>query len=649
MSVVDDIKDRVDIVELIGQSVKLRKTGKNFTGFCPFHPNTRTPAFVVFPDTGNWRCFGACNEGGDLFKFVMKKEGWDFPEALRRLAERAGVELPARTQAQDIADESHARLREALEIAVAFYRHHLRETASGEPVLAYLRQRDVTDPTLETFEIGYAPHTWDAALHHLQDRGYSEQELLDAGLVSERESGGAYDRFRHRIMIPIRDARGRMAGFGARIVDPNDVPKFLNSPQTALFDKGRLLYGLDKARQAIRAADQAVIVEGYLDVMALHQAGYANAVSPMGTALSEDQLRLLKRFTRRIVLALDADAAGDQATLRGLTLAREAMDRQADPVFDARGLVRHEGRLDAELRVVTLPAGKDPDEVVAADPAGWPALVGRAQSVVDYVLDVMTAGHDTSDPKVKAQVARQVMPLIADVADPVEREAYRQKLARRLQVDERALLSGGGQAASGRRRRTAAPAPETPLQAPEASEARIERFCLGLLLRSPEIAYRVDRQLAELDLERLVPQDFTGTERQVIFQAIRTALAQDDQDPGEGWRHHVPEALTEYAQSMLDEIGSLSAVTSIDLNQPKVLEEVLARFLQLRKRVLEADLQQIQFQLLAAQEQARDTGAETGEEKALLAARVRKLAGQKARLEQALVRRQGAAPSPRAS
>ena len=648
MSVVDDIKDRVDIVELIGQSVKLRKTGKNFTGFCPFHPNTRTPAFVVFPDTGNWRCFGVCNEGGDIFKFVMKKEGWDFPEALRRLAERAGVELPARAQAQDAADESHARLREALEIAVAFYRHHLRETAAGEPVLDYLHRRNVTDAALETFEIGYAPHTWDAALHHLQERGYSEQELLDVGLVSERDSGGTYDRFRHRIMIPIRDARGRMAGFGARIVDPNDVPKFLNSPQTVLFDKGRLLFGLDKARQAIRAADQAVIVEGYLDVIGLHQAGYANAVSPMGTALSEDQLRLLKRFTRRIVLALDADAAGDQATLRGLTLAREAMDRQADPVFDARGLVRHEGRLDAELRVVTLPAGKDPDEVVAADPAGWPALVGRAQSVVDYVLDVMTAGHDLADSKVKAQVARQVLPLIADVADPVEREAYRQKLARRLQVDERALPSGGGPPEPGRRRRPAAPPPEAPPQAPEASEARIERFCLGLLLRSPEIAYRVDRQLAELDLERLVPQDFTGTERQVIFQAIRTALAQDDQDPGEGWRHQVPEALIEYAQSMVDEIDPQSAVTSIDLSQPKVLEEVLARFLQLRKRVLEADLQQIQFQLLAAQDEARETGAETGEEKALLAARVRKLAGQKARLEQALVRRQGAAPSPRA-
>jgi DNA primase len=643
MSVADEIKDRIDIVELIGQSVKLRKTGKNFTGFCPFHPNTRTPAFVVFPDTGNWRCFGACNEGGDIFKFVMKKEGWDFPEALRRLAERAGVELPARTQVEDAAEESHQRLREALEAAVAFYRHHLRETAAGEPVLAYLHKRGLSDEALEGFEIGYAPHTWDAGLNHLQERGYSEQELLDAGLVSEREAGGVYDRFRHRIMIPIRDARGRMAGFGARIVDPNDVPKFLNSPQTPLFDKGRLLFGLDKARKAIRSADQAVIVEGYLDVIALHQAGYANAVSPMGTALSEDQLRLLKRFTRRIVLALDADAAGDQATLRGLTLARDAMDRQADPVFDARGLVRHEGRLDAELRVVTLPPGKDPDEVVAEDPAGWAGVVGRAQSVVDYVLDVLTSGQVVADPKMKSQVARQILPLIEDVADPVEREAYRQKLARRLQVDERALQPGGGKPSGGRKRRT--PPAEAALQAPEPSEARIERFCLGLLLRSPEVAYRVDRQLVELDLERLVAQDFTGTERQVIFQAVRGALAQDDQDPGERWRRQLPEALVSYAQSLVEEIESLSTVTSMDLNQPKVLEEVLARFLQLRKRVLDSDLQQIQFQLLAAQDEA---GSEATDEKAVLAGQVRKLAGQKARLEQALARRQGLSPAPRA-
>ncbi len=209
--------------------------------------------------------------------------------------------------------------------------------------MAYLNERGLTQATVSAFELGYAPQTWEAARMHLADRGHSDADLKAVGLVGERDTGGVYDRFRHRIMIPIRDARGRMAGFGARVVDPHDQPKFLNSPQTPLFDKSHLLYGLDRARKAIRLEDRAVIVEGYLDVIALHQAGHENVVSPMGTALSEHQLALLKRYSRRIILALDADAAGDQATLRGLNIAREALDRELDPVFDARGLIRHEG------------------------------------------------------------------------------------------------------------------------------------------------------------------------------------------------------------------------------------------------------------------------------------------------------------------
>src|SRR3989304_2357708 len=269
MTVVEEVKDRLDIADVVGESVTLKKAGKNLTGFCPFHANTRTPAFVGFPDPGTWRCFGACNEGGDIFRFVMKKEGWDFPQALSYLAERAGVELRPATPRQQQEEEAYGRLRELLEQSATFYRHALQHTSEGP-----------------------------------QAKGFSEAELLEAGMVSEREGGGHYDRFRHRIMFPIRDARGRMAGFGARVMDPADQPKFLNSPQTPLFDKSALLYGLDQARKAIRAAEQAVLVEGYLDVVALHQAGYRNVVSPMGTALSERQLRSLQRFSRNIVLAL---------------------------------------------------------------------------------------------------------------------------------------------------------------------------------------------------------------------------------------------------------------------------------------------------------------------------------------------------------
>ncbi len=601
MTVVDDVKDRIDLVEVVAESVKLRKSGKNYSGFCPFHPNTRTPAFVVFPDTGTWRCFGACNEGGDVFSFVMKKEGWDFPEALEVLAERAGVELAPRTPAMEAADEELAHLRELLETTVTFFRHQLLQSDTGREVQAYLRDRGLSDETLELFEIGYAPRSWDATIGYLNEKGYSEQDLIDAGVASERETGGIYDRFRHRIMIPIRDLRGRMVGFGARSVDPEDVPKFLNSPQTRLFDKGRLLYGLDKARRSIRAAGETVIVEGYFDVVALHQAGFQNVVSPMGTALSEDQLRLLKRFSRRIILALDADVAGDQATLRGLDVARQTMDREPDPVFNAQGMIRYEGRLDAEIRVVTLPPEKDPDEVVAEDPEAWPALLERSKPVVDYVLDVLVEGQDIDDAKVKAQIARQMLPLIEDVADSVEREAYRQRLARTLKVDERSLLSWRPAPAKRRTtRRKPDPTAGPPAPASQTSEARVERFCLGLLLQDPELLYRIDRELQALGLDRLAAGDFNGTERRVIFRAVKDALDQQDEEPAVWWRGHLEPSVAEIAAELAAEAGQP------DMGRGKVVNTIVADFLRLRKRSLEAAQRHVEFQLLAAQEEAQD-------------------------------------------
>jgi DNA primase len=641
MSVIDEVKDRIDIVEVIGESVKLRKTGKNFTGFCPFHPNTRTPAFVIFPESGTWRCFGACNEGGDVFSFVMKKEGWDFREALQSLARRAGVELRPETPEQRAAEETLERVRGLLEAALTFYRHNLLQTSNGAPVLDYLHGRGLSDQTLENFEIGFAPHSWDETIGYLTDKGYTREELSESGMVSERDNGEVYDRFRNRIMIPIRDARGKLAGFGARVVNPEDVPKFLNSPQTALFDKGRLLYGLDKARKAIRTVDQAVIVEGYLDVVALHQAGFSNAVSPMGTALTEHQLRLLKRYSRRVVLALDADLAGSQATLRGLSVAREALDREPDPVFDARGLVRHEGRLDADIRIISLPEGKDPDEVVAEDPSAWPTLLENAQPVVDYVLDVLSAGQDLDDPKAKKDIARQVLPLIEDVVDRVEREAYRQNLARRLKVDERALISLRPGTARRQPARKDKPIGEYEGQLEGALGARtaspIQRFCLGVLLREPELVYRIDRQLQSLDLQRLSPTDFTETEHQVIFQAVREALAQDEDEPSRQWRLRLEEPVLVLAESLL------AGVVELDFGQPKVIDEILANFLRLRKRNLELFLHHLRFQLQAVQE---DEPGENQQEDVWRHTReVQRVATHMERLDRALARQGGSLPN----
>src|SRR5215212_140749 len=452
MSTIDEIKSRIDIVDLISEAgVKLRHAGKNYTGFCPFHDNKHTPAFVVWPESGTWRCFGQCNEGGDIFKFVMKRENLDFKEALDKLAARAGVQLPAFTKETPQQKEAFENLRRLLEDAVIFYRNHL---LANTEILNYLRtKRGLTDASIEIFGLGYAPRAWDAALTHFTQRGYSERDLLEAGLLSERDSGGFYDRFRHRIMIPIRDGSGRMAGFGARIVDPNDIPKFLNSPETPIFSKGRLLYGLDRARKPIRTADQAVIVEGYLDVIALHQAGYENVVSPMGTALTEDQLRLLKRFTRKIVLALDPDTAGQKAVLRGLDAARQAMDREGELGFDARGLLREEARLQADLRVASIPDELDPDEIVARDKAEWARLIENAKPIVTYVMETLAAGQNIIDPKVKNQIAAQVLPLIEDLPNALERDTYRQQLARMLRVDESALTGTQAQASRVKRPR----------------------------------------------------------------------------------------------------------------------------------------------------------------------------------------------------
>jgi DNA primase len=623
MTAIEEVKDRLSIVDVVGETVKLKKSGKNYTGFCPFHPNTRTPAFVVFPDTGTWRCFGACGEGGDIYKFVMKKEGWDFPEALRTLAQKAGVELKPLTQGQEKQEGEKDRLRELLAQAVTYYRHSLIDTPQGKQALDYLLSRGFSEETLESFEIGYAPSSWDASKNYLLSKGYSAGELEHAGMLSTRDGGSAYDRFRNRIMFPIRDHRGRMSGFGARIMDVNDVPKFLNSPQTMLFDKGRQLYGMEKARKHIRSEDQAIIVEGYLDVMALHQSGFENAISPMGTALTEHQVRLIKRFSKYVVMALDADAAGEQATLRGVDVARESLDRTADPVFNARGLVGYESRMDADIRIVGLPEGKDPDDVVLEDREHWVGMLESAQPIVTYVTESLLTDKDVDDPKAKADVARKVLPLIADVADPVEREAYRQSLARRLKVDEKALVEWSSKPE--RRRR----------QAPTAEESSprgqgilpMERFGLGMLLRDPELIYRIDRLLHSLGMDGLSAKDFTGTAGQVIFQALRSSLAQDEAEPSSKWR----EILEQPALDMA--VGYMETTEELDLSRPRVWEEIQANFLRLRKRNLESALTELQFELQVV-EGAGESGQEVSPQQ--LAKEVQRIASQKEQIDKAL-------------
>jgi len=525
----EDIKSRLDIVDIVSESVNLRKSGRSYSGFCPFHSNTRTPSFHVFPDTQTWYCFGECAEGGDVFAFVMKKEGYDFKEALKVLAQRAGVTLEEPSPQEAKRRKSEDKLVDLLTMAVEYFHQLLLHAPQAAGARAYVADRQLNEDTVATFHLGFALDSWDACRSHFTDQGYSDAELLAVGLLTENpDKGTRYDRFRNRLMIPIRDVDGRTVGFGARTLDKDGVPKYLNSPQTAVFDKSHLLFGLDTAKRHIREARQAVIVEGYMDVMQGWQAGYRNMVAQMGTALTGEQMQLLKRSTKRFVLALDADAAGQKATMRSLQVARNTLDREYETRFDARGLVHQEGRLQAEIKVVTLPEGYDPDRIIRTEPERWPLLLSEAQPVVAYVIETATRDLDLDDARVKSEVAQEIKPLLEDIADPIERDHYRQLLARALRIDERSLrlVPASSQRAPSRM----PPPPEAPpldeagapqqilAVVPDAykREANFLRQCL----EHPHLILQVNQKLLGQGQDAVRSDDFSVYEDRLVLAQI---------------------------------------------------------------------------------------------------------------------------------
>ncbi len=436
MNEVEEIKARLDIVDVVGQYVQLRKAGRSFKANCPFH-SEKTPSFIVSPERQSWHCFGACGSGGDAFSFVMRREGIEFPEALRMLAARAGVALPERRRRPE-EERQRERLHSANEAAARWYHELLVKNDMGEQGWRYVQERGIDGPTAEAFLIGYSPPSWEATRDQLRERGYSDDELLAAGLLVEGEKG-LHDRFRGRLMFPIRDVRGRFVGFGARALDES-MPKYLNTPQAALFDKGGMLYALERAQDGIRREGHAVIVEGYMDAIAAHQRGFDNVVATMGTSLTERQVRLLKRQTRSIVLALDADAAGSEAALRGHEVVQEALkqsdDRETVPVVTWRGLVRYQDAVSVDVRVAVLPESRDPDDVIRSDPEVWRELIASAPPVLDYRFQAAEARHDLTTPSGRSEAVQELLPLLEPLTDPVVRAHYLQRLSRLSLVRE---------------------------------------------------------------------------------------------------------------------------------------------------------------------------------------------------------------------
>lgn len=590
MDVVEQIKERLDIVEVIGRSVHLQKAGRNLKGLCPFHTE-KTPSFFVFPDSQRWRCFG-CGRGGDLFTFVMEHEGMDFRSTLEELGRRAGVEIRPRTPEQVQAEAENERLKAAHEAAADYYHRLLLSAPQADFARGYLQRRGFKAETLAGFRLGYSLDDWNALRTALMGQGFTVPELIQAGLLVEKDGGGTYDRFRNRVMLPICDRRGQVIAFGSRTLS-DEGPKYMNSPQTPLFDKSQVLFGMDKAGQAIRQREAAIIVEGYMDVMILHQEGCTNVVAPMGTALTESHLKQIQRLTQRFILALDPDAAGIHATLRGLEVARETLERKGQAIFDPRGLVGYQGRLNADIRVVSLPDGLDPDELILQDRARWDALLGGSQPIIRFYFQELLKQVDAREPRGKAQIVDTMLPLLQDLADGVEREAYVREIAGQLGLDERGLQD---------RLRTREKATAIRQQAAVAksghtlSNASLEAHILAILMHYPELLEQVDSELAAMELERVQDEDFSPHYR-LIWAAWQDMLAHPEKE--------LEELLP---QPLFEEVQSWGSTLSGEASLEQWERDLARTLLRLRESHLREELRQLSDLIREAQAEG-DTDA----------------------------------------
>jgi len=415
-SQIEEIKARVDIVDLISEYIRLKQAGTtNWRALCPFH-NEKTPSFMVSRDKQIWHCFG-CSEGGDIFSFVQKMEGIDFPEALRLLAQKAGVKLVA--QDPQMSSQKN-RLLDVTQLAANFWHQTLLESPQAKPVLDYLKTRMVKDQTIAEFKLGYAHDSWDTLIKFLKSRGFSDQEIFLAGLSVKKERGqDFYDRFRGRLMFPINDLHGNPIGFSARALKADEQGgKYINTPQTLIYNKSLVVFNLDKAKLEIKKQDLAIIVEGQMDTITAFQAGTGNVIASSGTALTLDQIRILKRYTKNLAIAFDSDLAGESAAKRGIDLALAE---------------------EMNVRVIVLPGGKDPDECIKKNPNDWFNAIKGAKSIMDYYLDQTLARVDLNKVEGKKEAAAVLLPVINKIGNKIEQAHWLQKLAQLLQVSEQIL------------------------------------------------------------------------------------------------------------------------------------------------------------------------------------------------------------------
>ncbi len=510
MTQLDDVKSRLDIVELVGGYVQLQRSGSSFKANCPFHQE-QTPSFFVFPDRQSWRCFGACAEGGDAFSFVMKADRVDFREALVRLGARVGVTITDQA-------ETGGRSRLLFEIndaARQFFQRALMEPEAAF-VREYLHRRGVNERSLQTFEFGYSPPRDNRLLSHLAGAGYTPEDITEAGLARQTDDGRHRDYFWGRLMIPIRDWSARVAGFGSRALDDDTTPKYLNTPRTPVFDKSRILYAMYLAKEPVRQHG-AVIVEGYMDAVMAHQHGFDNVVASMGTALTEHQVALVRRLTHRVTMALDGDPAGRNATLRSLESSWGVFQQRDQRSANRAGasVLRQPETLD--LRVAELPPGKDPDDYIRQSPNEWTEFIEAAAPLFDYLLAALTERFDIGNDDGRSWVAQTMLRLVAQVPDQIDQDLYLDTLAEHLLVDVETLRAEmhvvARRGVPSRRSNRAPATADEAISLPDREGNRIEEMVLAILLQHRD-------QLDESAADSVRVDWFSRSENREIFQSV---------------------------------------------------------------------------------------------------------------------------------
>ena len=574
MSPAEEIKSRLDIAEVLGEYISLRPAGANLRAVCPFHQE-KTPSFMVSPEKQIWHCFG-CDKGGDIFGFVMEMEGLTFSETLKLLAPKAGVVL----KATDIETGSKRnRLLDVMAAAAEFYQRAMLNNAG---VKNYLKGRGLTEDGVRTWEIGYSPASWDDLYNYLRSKSYTDEDIFLAGLSVRKEGTSKYyNRFRDRVMFPINDISGNVIAFTARInpenkdSDAQKMGKYINSPQTPIYDKGHVLFGLDKAKAAIKAEDLVVVVEGQMDVISLHQAGYKNTVASSGTALTSDQIKLIRRYTNNIALAFDADAAGQLAADRGII---EALNQELN------------------VKIIIIPSGKDPDECVRENPAAWAAAVKNAQPMMEYYFTKVCADLDINKVEDKRAAVKKMLTMIMKLANRVEMDHWLKKMSEKINVEENILRETlKATLAEIKKPKELNPTRRpvmTVVLASESREEKLSELLLALMLKYPDfIPYTANN----LESEYLA-----GAAQLLFYNELIIYYNDNSQIEYRSFRAHLEKKAVDQV-ALLDTLSLLADKDFADTAAGQVKSEIIKVILALKKHYFKDKMKETEKSIAAAE------------------------------------------------